>query len=162
LDCFLIFIDNESSKADAINLAVKSNVTEDLIKLGEIYKNNKDITRMVNQLIVMFAKELEDAATQISENRIVANILTTVKEKTGAQTVEDRQRNFEYLNTLADIPNAAEKIIQTEGIGFLQKYIKDECQRVPESKRHLVDADKIDEHIYELDLQVLELNENRV
>lgn len=51
LESLIIFINNESTKSDLTRFAIKANVTEDLIKLSEIYKSNQEITKMINIII---------------------------------------------------------------------------------------------------------------
>lgn len=51
LESLIIFINNETTKNDLTRLAVKANVTEDLMKLSDIYKDNIEITKMINSLI---------------------------------------------------------------------------------------------------------------
>lgn len=34
---------------------------------------------------------------------------------------EDRQRNLQYLNNLADIPKTSEKIFEEDGVAYLTK-----------------------------------------
>ena len=54
---------------------MRSNVTEDLLKLADIYKDNIEFTRMINYLIFSFAKYSDEAANRLRENNIVSNIM---------------------------------------------------------------------------------------
>lgn len=78
LESLIIFINNETTKNDLTRLAVKANVTEDLMKLSDIYKDNIEITKMINSLIFQFAKSSEEAAFKLSDNKIVSNLIKRV------------------------------------------------------------------------------------
>lgn len=153
LESLIIFISNESTKTDMTKLSVKANVTEDLMKLSDIYKDNHEITKMINSLIFQFAKSSEEAAFKLSDNKIVSNIIKSVNASKDEQAV-NKQRYLEYLNTLADIPKTSQKIVEEGGLQYLLKFIQEENAQKSALKPKLVKQEDIDDQIYDLDLNI--------
>lgn len=94
------------------------------MKLSDVYKDDIAITKMINKLFFAFAKSSDEAAFKLSENKIVTNILKKIRMKESDK--DARKRNLEYLSTLADIPKTADKIVEQDGLQFLQAYIQEE------------------------------------
>jgi len=58
------------------------------MKLSDIYKDNIEITKLINYLIFSFAKYSEEAAFRLTDNKIVSNIMKNMNKKSTSEGQE--------------------------------------------------------------------------
>lgn len=160
LESLIIFINNESTKNFLTRFSVKANVTEDLIKLSELYKDDFEITKMINIIIYQFAKSSEEAALKLCDNKVITNIILNVSSNQEEQASK-KQMYIQYLNTLADIPITSQKILEEGGLQHILKFIQLDNAQQSKLKPHLVKQEDIDEQIYSLDISIQEPDQDQ-
>ena len=151
-------MNNEKTKDEVVKKCVEAGIIENLTECLERFKEEPEITQVVNKLIFGLTKASAKVAEKLTEKNFVKNLIRETKAALREGTedlvaVASTKQNLECLAVLADVGQTAEKIALEGGVDFAVSILKRENAGTERGGD--------EEALYALNLRTTEQNEER-